>query len=109
MNYFRWRHLRNLMILTVQAAEITARTGYRQARGAGMEVVERLLLNGVYGQRTRPAVYLADKHAIHIPSTPADTRLSIRNLAMVGTEQTLHPSIIQPLIVFALHQNTIAS
>ena len=93
MTNIRWRYLRNLMILTVQAAEITARTGYRQARGAGMEVVERLLLNGVYGQRTRSAVYLADKHAIHIPSTPADTRLTVGNMAMMRTELTHYPSL----------------
>ena len=82
------------MILTVQAPKVAASTGNGEALGARMEVVQRLLLNGVNGQRTGLAIDFAHKHAVLIATTPADTRLTIGNLAMMWTEQTLHPSII---------------
>ena len=97
------------MVLTVQASEVAACAGDRKARGARMEVVERLLLNRVDGQRTRFAVDLTDEHSILIASAAANARLAICNLAMVRTELTLYLSIFQPLIIPALHQNTIAS
>ena len=109
MPNLRWRHLRNLVILTVQTPEVAACTGNGEALGARMEVVQRLLLDGINGQRARFAIDFAHKHTVLITTTPADTRLAIRNLTMMQTEQTLHPSIIQLPIVFALHQNTIAS
>ena len=109
MPNLRWRHLRNLMILTVQTLEVAASTGNGEALGARMEVVQRLLLDGVNGQRTGFAIDFAHEHTVLITTAPADSRLAVRNLTMMRTEQTLHPSIIQPLIVFALHQNTIAS
>ena len=46
----RWRDLRNLMVLTVQSAEVAARTGDGEALGARMEMIERFLLDGVDGQ-----------------------------------------------------------
>ena len=82
------------MVLTVQTPEVAARTGNGETLGAWMEVVQRLLLNGVNGQRTRFAIHLADKHAIHIPTAPTDARLAVGNLAMMRTELTLHPSIV---------------
>ena len=97
------------MVLTVQTPEVAASTGNGEALGARMEVVEWLLLNGVNGQRTGLAIYFAHEHTILITTTPTDTRLAVRNLAMMRTELTLHPSIIQPPIIFAFHQNTIAS
>ena len=109
MANIRWRYLRNLMILTVQTPEVAARTGNGETLGVRMEVVQRLFLNGINGQRTGLAIDFADEHTVLITTAPTDTRLAIRNLTMMRTEQTLHPSIIQPLIVFALHQNTIAS
>ena len=81
------------MILTVQTPEVAASTGNGEALGARMEVVQRLLLNGVNGQRTGLAIDFAYTHAILIATTPTDARLAIRNLAMMRTEQTLHPPI----------------
>jgi hypothetical protein len=81
------------MILTVQTPEVAASTSDGEALGARMKVVQRFLLNGVDGQRTRFAIDFADKHTIHIPATPTDARFAISNLAMMRTEQTLHPSI----------------
>ena len=97
------------MILAVQAPEVAARAGNGEALGARMEVVQRLLLNGVNGQRTGLAIDFADEHTVLITTTSTDTCLAVCNIAMMRTEQTLHPSIIQLPIVFALHQNTIAS
>ena len=109
MANIRWRYLRNLMILAVQTPEVAASTGNGEALGARMEVVQRLLLNGVDGQRTGFAIYFAHKRTILITTATADTRLAIRNLTMMRTKLTLHPSIIQLLIIPAFHQNTIVS
>ena len=72
-------------------------------------MVERFLFDGVDGQRARLSIHLADEHAILIASVSADARLTIHYLAMMWTELTLYPPIVQLLIVSALHQNTIAS
>ena len=82
------------MILTVQAPKVAASTGNGEALGARMEVVQRLLLDGVDGQRTGFAVHLADEHAVLIATAPADTRLTVGNLAMMRTELTLHPALV---------------
>ena len=91
------------MVLTVQAAEVAARTGDGEALRARMEVVERLLLDGVYGQRTRPSIHLAEEHTALIASAPADARRALADVAMVWAEQTLYPAIIQLMIIPALH------
>ena len=44
------RSLRNIVVLTVQTAEVTTRTGDRETCGAGMKAIERFLLNGIDGQ-----------------------------------------------------------
>jgi hypothetical protein len=41
--------LRYLVVLTIQATEVTARTGEGETGGARMEVIERLLLDGIDG------------------------------------------------------------
>ncbi len=94
--------LRNIVVLTVQATEVTTRTGQRQTRRARMEVVQRLFFYWVDSQRTRLAVHLTDKHTILIPSTLANTRLALSDATMMRTERTLHPSVIQPIIIFTL-------
>ena len=80
------------MVLTVQAAEVAARTGDGEALGARMEVVERLLLDRVNSQRTRPSIYLANEHTALIASAPADARLALADVAMMRAEQTRHPA-----------------
>ena len=93
------------MVLTVQAAEVAARTGDGEALGARMKVVERLLIDGVNGQRTRPSIYLAEQHTALIASATADPRPALADAAMMRAEQTLHPPIIQLSIIstFAHH------
>ena len=102
-------NLRNLVILTVQTTEIATRTGQRQAFRARMKMIQRLLLNGVDGQRTRLAIDLADQYTVMIPSTATKARLTIGDMTMVRTELALYPIAIQSLIISTLHQNTIAS
>ena len=80
------------MVLTVQAAEVAARTGDGKALGAWVKVVERLLLDGVDGQRTRPSIHLTDQHTALIASAPADARPALADVAMVWAEQTLQPA-----------------
>ena len=91
------------MVLTVQAAEVAARTGDGEALGARMEMIERLLLDRVNGQRTRPSINLADQHTALIASAPADALPALADVAMVWAEQTLQPAIIQLMIIPALH------
>ena len=109
MAYDRRCHLGYLVVLAIQATEVAARACDRQTRRARVEMIQRLLLDRVDSQRTGLAIHLADKHTLLIAPAPADTRLTIGYLAAVGTELTLHLAVIQFLIVFALHQNTIAS
>ena len=87
------------MVLTVQAAEVAARTGDGKALGARMEMIERFLLDRVDGQRTRPSIYLTDQHTALIASVPTDGRPALADTAMVWAEQTLHPAIIHLLII----------
>ena len=91
------------MVLAVQAAEVAARTGDGEALGARMEMIERFLLDGVDGQRTRPSVHLTYQHTALIASALADARPALVDMAMVWAEQTLHPAIIQLMIIPALH------
>ena len=58
-----------------------------------MEVVQRFLFDGVDGQRTGFAVDLAHEHTVLITTAPADAHFTIRHLAVMRTELTLHPSI----------------
>ena len=94
VSHFVWRHLRDVVVLAVHAAEVTPRAGYRQTRGAGMEMVERLLFNGINGQRTGLPIDLTDEHAILIPATATDSRLTIGNTTMMRTEHALHPPVV---------------
>ena len=93
------------MVLTVQAAEVAARTGDGEALGSRMEMIERLLLDRVYSQRTRPSIYLTNQHTALIASATADARPALADVAMVWAEQTLHPAVIQLSIIstFAHH------
>ena len=94
-----WRHLRDFMILTVQATEITTRTGDRQTLRTWMEMIQRFLLDGIDGQRTRFAIDFADKHAIMIPATATKARLAIGHPTMVRTKQALYPIPFKSLII----------
>ena len=90
------------MVLTVEATEVTTRTGEGETRGAGMEMVEGLLLDGVDGKGTGTAVDLADEHTVLIPAAAAHTRLAVSNMAVVGAELTLDCPILQLAIISTL-------
>ena len=53
----------NVVVLTVEAAEVTTSTGERETLGAGVEVIQRLLLDGVDGEGAGLGVDFADEHA----------------------------------------------
>ena len=73
------------MVLTVEATEIATRTSEGETGGTGMEVIQRLFLDGVDGEGTGLAVDLADEHAGVVAAAAAETRLAIGNVAVVGT------------------------
>ena len=95
------------MVLTVQTAEVTTRTGNRETLGAGMEMVERFLLHGGDGQRTWLSVDIADEHTTQVPTALAYARLAICNVTVVRTELALNPTVVQMLVIAAFfHQYT---
>lgn len=46
----RWKHLRDVMVLTVETAEVTTCTGQRQTAGSRMKLIQGFLLNRVISQ-----------------------------------------------------------
>ena len=99
-----WRYLRDVMILTVQAAEITPCAGDGQTGGTRMEMIERFLLHWIDGQGTGLAIDLAHKHATMIPPTATDTRLTFSDMTVMRTKRTLHSPILQfPIIPTFFH------
>jgi hypothetical protein len=56
-------NLRDVMILTVQATEVTTRTSQGQTGRPWMEMIQRLLLDGVDGEGAGLGIDFADKHA----------------------------------------------
>ena len=99
MVHLLWRCLRDIVVLTVQTAEVTACAGDGQAGGTRMEMVERLLLHRVDGQGARLAINLTHKHTAIIPPTATDTRLTFSDVTVMRTERTLHSSTFQMLII----------
>ena len=82
------------MVLTVLATEITSCAGQGQTGGTRVEMIERLLLDGVDGQRTGLSINLADKHAVMIPATATAACPSLGDTAVVWTELALHHTIV---------------
>ena len=72
-----------------------------------MEMIERLFLYRVDGQRTRLGIDLAEEHAPLITTTTANTRLAIGDTTVMGTEQTLYYPTLEFLIIPAFHHKTI--
>jgi hypothetical protein len=99
MVYLLWRCLRDIVVLTVQTAEVTACAGNGETGGTRMEMIERFLLHRVDGQGTRLTIDLAHKHATMIPPTTTDTRLTFSDVTVMRTERTLHSSTFQMLII----------
>ena len=94
-----WRCLRDVVVLTVQTAEITPCAGNGETGGTKMEMIERFLLHRIDSQGTRLTIDLAHKYAIIIPPTTTDTRFTLSDVTVMRTERTLHSSTFQMLII----------
>ena len=95
----RGRNLRDVVILTIEATEVTACAGQRKALCAWMEMVEWLLLDGVDGQRTRLTIHLAEEYTTIISSTATASCLTISDMTVVRTKQTRYCPTLQLLII----------
>ena len=73
-----------------------------------MKMVKPLLLYRIDSKRARLGIHLADEDTILITSTATDARLAITYLAVMRTKIAFHSSILQSMIISALHQKTIA-
>ena len=67
-----------------------------------MEMIERLFLYGVDGERTRLPIHLADESSSMIAATATNASLSVGNATTVWTELTFHSSVFQSLVISAL-------
>ena len=94
-----WRCLGDVIILTVQASEVTTCAGNGETGSTRMEMIKWFFLHRVDGQGTRLAINLAYKHAIMVPPTATDTRLALSDMAVMRTEQALHSPILQMFII----------
>ena len=99
MVHLLWRCLRDIVVLTVQASEVTACAGKRKTLGAWMEMIERLLFNGVDGQRTGLSIDLAKENTTIIATTATASCLTFSNMTMMRTEQAFQLSILQLPII----------
>ncbi len=75
-----------------------------------MEVVERFLLHGVYGQCTGVGIYLAHKYAAFVATAATFPCHAIAHSAMVRTELALNGTIVYLFIIFTLmlHHNLLS-
>ncbi len=93
------RGLRDIVVLTVEAMEVTSRTGEGETLGTGMEVIQRLLLDGVDGQGAGLGVDFADEHAIAVATAATETGLALIDMAVMRTELTLDCPVLQFAII----------
>ena len=82
------------MVLAVVTPEVTPSAGDGETLRARMEMVEWLLLHGVYGQCTRPAIDFTHEVSTDVAPALAAPRLPFLDMAVVRTEPTLHPAIL---------------
>ena len=97
------RGLRDVVILTVEATEVTSCAGEGETLGAGVKVVQRLLFDGVDGEGAGTGVDFADEHAGVVAATAAHTRLTVSNMAVVWAQLTLDRAIVQFLVISTFH------
>jgi hypothetical protein len=74
------------VVLTVEATEVTACAGKGKTLGAWMEMIERLLLDGVDGQGTGLSIDLTKEYAAIISSTATTSCLAFGDITVVRTE-----------------------
>lgn len=102
MRNFARSDLRDIVVLAVQATEVATRAGDRQALGAWMKMIERLLLDRVNSKCTRPRIDLADEYAVMIATALADARLAVGYAAVVRAKLAFYSSVVLSLIISAL-------
>ena len=104
MVHLLWRCLRDIVVLTVQASEVTACAGNGETGGTRMEMIERFLLHRIDSQSTRLTIDLTHKYAIIIPPTATYTRLALSDVTVMRTKRTLHSTTLQlPIIPTFYH------
>ena len=84
----RWKHLRDVMVLTVETAEITTCTGQRQTAGSRMKLIQGFLLNRVISQDTGLALDQRVKPPFKIPSAAAFPMPAFRDDAAMRAKFT---------------------
>ena len=82
------------MVLAVVAPEVTPSAGDGETLRTRMEMVEWLLLHGVYGQCARSAIDFTHEVSTDVAPATAAPRLPLQDMAVVRTEPTLHPAIL---------------
>lgn len=91
------------MVLAVVTPEVTPCTGDGETLRARMEMVERLLLHGVYSQSAWTAIDITHEVSTDVASAMATPRLPLQDMAVVRTEPTLHSAIIYSFVIPTLH------
>ena len=102
MRNFARSDLRDIVVLAVQATEVATSAGDRQALGAWMKMIERLLLDRVNSKCTRPRIDLADEYAVMIATALANARLTVGYAAVVRAKLAFYSSVVLSLIISAL-------
>ena len=80
------RRLRDVVVLTVQAAEIAPRAGDGETGRARVEMIEGFLLDGVNGECTGMAIGLGIEGACAVYATATASTAVGFDEAMVGAE-----------------------
>jgi hypothetical protein len=91
--------LRDVPVLAELAGEIAARGAERQYRGAGQEVIQRLLLDRVDAKAAGPPVGRQQHLVIAVGSHEAEPALARVQFAVPGAKVALQPAVLQPVPV----------
>ncbi len=89
LGFFRFL-LRNLPVLTVEAAEHATGCRQRKRVRAGQEMVQRLLFHRVYVERARICVGQREQRAVIIHTIPAMAAITRLQHAVVGAHLALY-------------------
>jgi hypothetical protein len=77
--------LGNITILAKTAVQVASNTADGKDNVPGMEMIERLFLNGIIMDRGQFPVNLTDQGGIHIPSYSAFSRFTLGKGTQMGT------------------------
>jgi hypothetical protein len=88
------RHLRDLMILTLEASEIATHSGHGERGRPRKEMKERLLFDGVHIQRDRTSIDEGVKLSLLILPHSTEAPFRERDRTSMVAEITLHLPIL---------------